>query len=111
MNTAVGVMPAPTPAQGFPETCKSMHSVSSPEGVTATDPRTPGTGSPLAPGGLAATFRKSPSREQSPEPFPLDERVRSSAVSVHITRMSLCEKKHSLLSQPCNLGCTSHPTP
>ena len=82
MNTAVGVMPGPTPAQGFPETYKSMHSLSSPEGVTATDPRTPGTGSPLAPGGLANTLRKSPSREQSPEAFPTSERVKVSTVSV-----------------------------
>lgn len=107
MNTVVGVMPAPTPAQGFPETYKSMHSVSSPEGVTATDPRTPGTGSPLAPGGLAATLRKSPSREQSPETFPLDEREKASTVNFHTSH---CKKRHSLLPQPCIFGSPSWST-
>ena len=82
MNTAVGVMHAPTPAQGFPETTKSMHSLPSFEGITGTDPKTPGSGSPLAPGGLAATLRKSPSREHSPEAFPSDERVKPGTVSI-----------------------------
>ena len=80
MNTAVGVMPAPTPAQGFPETYKSMHSLSSHEGVTATDLRTSGSGSPLAPGVLATTLRNSPSREQSPEALPVEEHVKPGTV-------------------------------
>lgn len=80
MNTAVGVKLAPTPAQGFPETYKGMQSLSSHEGVTATDPRTPSSGSPLAPGGLATTLRNSPSREQSPEAFPTEEQGRPSTV-------------------------------
>lgn len=74
MNTAVGVMPAPTPAQGFPETYRSMHSH---EGVPATDLRTSGSGSPLAPGVLATTLRNSPSRDQSPETVPVEERVKT----------------------------------
>ncbi|KAL3147967.1 hypothetical protein ABBQ38_014262 [Trebouxia sp. C0009 RCD-2024] len=78
MNTAVGVKVAPTPAQGFPETYKGMQSLSSHEGVTATDPRTPSSGSPLAPGGLATTLRNSPSREQSPEAFPMEDQGRPS---------------------------------
>ncbi len=81
MNTAVGVLHAPTPAQGFPETTKSLHSLPSFEGLTGTDPKTPGTGSPLAPGGLAATLRKSPSREHSPDTCAIDERVKPSTVS------------------------------
>ena len=80
MNTAVGIMPAPTPAQGFPETYKSMHSLSSREGVTPTDLKTSGSGSPLAPGVLATTLRKSPSREQSPEALPVEERVKPGTV-------------------------------
>jgi len=79
MNTAIGVLHAPTPAQGFPETVKSMHSLPSREGVTGTDPKTPGSGSPLAPGGLAATLRGSPSRETSPEAS--DERAKPGTVS------------------------------
>ncbi|KAL0028590.1 hypothetical protein WJX79_003897 [Trebouxia sp. C0005] len=74
MNTAIGVLHAPTPAQGFPETVKSSHSLPSREGVNGTDPKTPGSGSPLAPGGLAATLRRSPSRETSPEAS--DERAK-----------------------------------
>lgn len=79
MNTAVGVMPGPTPAQGFPETYQSL---SSHEGVVATDPRTPGSGSPLAPGVLATSFRNSPNREQSPEAVPVQERVIPSTVGI-----------------------------
>ena len=75
-------MQAPTPAQGFPETTTSLRSLPSFEGLPGTDPRTPGSGSPLAPGGLAATLRKSPSREQSPEADAKDERTQSSSVSV-----------------------------
>ena len=68
MNTAAGVMPAPAPAQGFPETNKSLH-IMAPQHGTPVDPRTPGNSSPsLAPGGLAATLRKSPSRDFAPGP-------------------------------------------
>ena len=63
MSTAAGVLPAPSPAQGFPETNRSLHALPSQNGTPGTDPRTPGNGSPLAPGGLAATLRNSPSRE------------------------------------------------
>lgn len=95
MNTAVGVKPAPTPAQGFPETYKSMHTLSSHEGVTATDPRTPSSGSPLAPGALATTLRSSPSREQSPEAFPVEEQARPSTVGFLVSsplqdRLPIC---------------------
>ena len=85
MNTAIGVLHAPTPAQGFPETVKSSHSLPSREGVNGTDPKTPGSGSPLAPGGLAATLRRSPSRETSPEAS--DERAKPGTVSIALRQL------------------------
>lgn len=77
MNTAVGVLHAPTPAQGFPDATKLLQSLPSREGVTGTDPISPATSSPLAPGGLATTLRKSPPREHSPEATTLDDRSKS----------------------------------
>ena len=76
---------APTPAQGFPETSKLLHSLPSREGVTGTDPISPATSSPLAPGGLATTLRKSPPREHSPEAT--DDRTKSGSVSSYCTNM------------------------
>jgi len=95
MNTAIGVLHAPTPAQGFPETVKSSHSLPSREGVTGTDPKTPGSGSPLAPGGLAATLRGSPSRETSPEAS--DERAKPGTVSIALRQRF----RTSLLNSGC----------
>ncbi len=100
MNTAIGVLHAPIPAQGFPETVKSSHSLPSREGVTGTDPKTPGSGSPLAPGGLAATLRGSPSRETSPEAS--DERAKPGTVSIALRQRF----RTSLLSKGCcQLAC------
>jgi len=55
------------------------------EGVTGTDPKTPGSGSPLAPGGLATTLRGSPSRETSPEAS--DERAKPGTVSIGLHQL------------------------
>lgn len=82
MNTAAGVMPALTPAQGFPETNKSLH-VLAPHYGTGTDPRTPSNNSPsLAPGGLAATLRKSPSRDFAPGPTSPENPARTAPSTV-----------------------------